>query len=180
MRRPIPSIPLLGLRLKNTSKQPLNQGPITVYEEGAYAGDTRILDLQPNEERLLSYALDQAVEIKSDVKSHPSPDMNFKIGDEDLTAHYKMRETRTYTIKNRAIKERTVLLEHPIRADWKLIDPKKPTETTRDMYRFQVKVPANATVTFDVVEDQDRVRPETPAVGPTAVCLRARASTSRR
>src|SRR5262249_16073641 len=52
--------PLLGLRLKNTSGQPLTQGPITVYEEGAYAGDTRVLDLQPGEERLLSYALDQA------------------------------------------------------------------------------------------------------------------------
>ena len=54
-----------------------------------------------------------------------------------------MRETRTYTIKNRALKERTVLLEHPIRGDWKLVDPKKPAETTRDLYRFQVKVPAD-------------------------------------
>ena len=65
--------PLLGLRLKNSSKLPLNQGPITVYEEGSYAGDTRILDVQPKEERLLSYALDQATEIKSDVKDHAQP-----------------------------------------------------------------------------------------------------------
>ncbi len=49
-------------------------GPaITVYDENAYAGDTRILELQANEERLLSYALDQAVEVKSQVKSHPGP-----------------------------------------------------------------------------------------------------------
>ena len=33
--------PLLGLRLKNNSKQPLNQGPITVYEDEAPMPATR-------------------------------------------------------------------------------------------------------------------------------------------
>src|SRR5262245_5938957 len=50
--------PLLGLRFKNTSGAHLNQGPITVFEGSVYAGDTRVLDVQPNEERLLSYAID--------------------------------------------------------------------------------------------------------------------------
>src|SRR5262249_13072318 len=35
-----PKHPLLGLRLKNTSGQPLTQGPITVYDNSTYAGDT--------------------------------------------------------------------------------------------------------------------------------------------
>ena len=77
----MPSFRCWACSLKNSSGQPLNQGPITVYEDGSYAGDTRILDLQPNEERLLSYALDQAVEIKSDVKTTPSPDMHLKMGE---------------------------------------------------------------------------------------------------
>ena len=148
--------PLLGLRLKNSSGQPLNQGPITVYEENSYSGDTRILDLNAGEERLLSYALDQAVEVKTNVKAAPSPDMHFAIGTGNLTAHYKMRETRTYTIKNRAKKDRTMILEHAIRGGWTLVDPKKATETTRDLYRFQVTVPADKTVTFDVVEEEAR------------------------
>ncbi len=63
--------PLLGLKLKNTSGEPLTQGPITVYDNSTYAGDTRILDLQPNEERLLSYALDQGTEVKSRVQVDP-------------------------------------------------------------------------------------------------------------
>src|SRR5439155_23778548 len=50
--------PLLGIRLKNTSGKPLTQGPITVYDDGAYAGDTHILDSQPKQERLLTYAID--------------------------------------------------------------------------------------------------------------------------
>src|SRR5207248_5173555 len=102
--------PLLGLKLKNTSGQPLTQGPITVYENSTYAGDTRILDLQPNEERLLSYALDQGTEVKSSIKSIPSPEMNFKIGESQLTARYKLRQTKAYTIKNRSTHDRTVIV----------------------------------------------------------------------
>src|SRR5262249_16224356 len=40
--------PLLGLKFKNTSGLHLMQGPITVFEGSNYAGDARILDLQPN------------------------------------------------------------------------------------------------------------------------------------
>ncbi|MCI0638547.1 MAG: DUF4139 domain-containing protein [Gemmataceae bacterium] len=149
--------PLLGLKLKNTSGQPLTQGPITVYDNTTYAGDTRILDLQPNEERLLSYALDQSTEVKTDTKASPSPDMNFKIDSAQLTAKYKLRQTRTYTIKNRSTHNRTVILEHPIRGDWKLIDPAKPIEKSRDVYRFSLAVAAGKTETFDVVEEQARL-----------------------
>src|SRR5207253_4457676 len=55
--------PLLGLKFKNTSGLHLMQGPITVFEGSNYAGDARILDLQPNEERLLSYAVDLGTEV---------------------------------------------------------------------------------------------------------------------
>ena len=46
-----PKFPLLGLVFKNTSGMHLSQGPITVFEGSTYAGDTRVLDVQPNEER---------------------------------------------------------------------------------------------------------------------------------
>jgi hypothetical protein len=149
--------PLLGLKLKNTSGQPLTQGPITVYDGGVFGGDTRILDLQPNETRLLSYALDQGTEVKTETKQAPSPDMIFRIGSDTLSARYYLRQTKTYTLKNRSTHDRQVILEHPIRAEWKLTDPKKPIEQTRDLYRFQVSVPAGKVVTYEVVEDMPRV-----------------------
>jgi hypothetical protein len=149
--------PLLGLRLKNTSGQPLTQGPITVYEDGSYAGDTRILDLQSGEERLLSYALDLGTEIKPESKTTLSPHMTFKLDADTLTASFKVRETTTYQIKNRSAHDRVVILEHPIRTDWKLIGPTRPAERSRDVYRFQVAVAAKQAVTYDVVEEQGRV-----------------------
>jgi hypothetical protein len=149
--------PLLGLKLKNSSGQPLTQGPITVYDGGIFAGDTRILDVQPGETRLLSYALDQGTEVKTDTREAPSPDLNFKIGSDTLSAKYYVRQTKTYTIKNRSVHDRLVILEHPIRSAWKLTDPKAALEKTRDLYRFQVAVPAGKTVAYDVVEDMPRV-----------------------
>src|SRR5262249_37297830 len=62
--------PLLGLRFKNTSGLHLMQGPITVFEGSRYAGDARVLDLQPGEERLISYAVDLGMEV--DPKVEPS------------------------------------------------------------------------------------------------------------
>ncbi|MBI3821910.1 MAG: DUF4139 domain-containing protein [Planctomycetes bacterium] len=148
--------PLLGLKLKNSTGQPLTQGPITVYD-GVFGGDTRILDLQPGEERLLSYALDQGTEVKTETKEAPSPDMTFKIGHDNLAATYDIRQTKTYTIKNRSTHDREVLIEHPLRSGWKLVEPKKALEQTRDLYRFQVSVKAGKTATYDVVEDNPRV-----------------------
>jgi hypothetical protein len=148
--------PLLGLRLKNTSGQPLTQGPITVYDNNSYAGDTRILDLQPNEERLLSYALDVGVEIKSETKALPASELHFRLGEPNMTARYKLRQTKTYTIKNRSTHDRTVILEHAIQKDWKLVEP-KAAEQTRSHYRFTAKVASGKTVAVEVAEEQPRV-----------------------
>ena len=43
--------PLNGYRLKNTSALHLMQGPITLFDSGAYAGDARIEDLPPGQDR---------------------------------------------------------------------------------------------------------------------------------
>src|SRR5205823_11407225 len=50
--------PLLGLKFTNTTGMHLMQGPITVFEGSSYAGDARILDITPKDERLISYAID--------------------------------------------------------------------------------------------------------------------------
>jgi hypothetical protein len=148
--------PLLGLRLKNTSGKPLTQGPITVYDDGTYAGDTRVLDLQPNESRLISYALDQGTEIQAKTGHTRSPDIIAKISGNSLDNPYQFRETKTYFIKNRSKHDRLVVIEHPVRDGWSLVAT-TPVERARDLYRFQVKAPAGKLATFQVVEEQPRL-----------------------
>jgi hypothetical protein len=150
-----PKYPLLGLRLKNTSGLHLMQGPITVFEGASYAGDARIMDLEPGEERLLSFAVDLGTE----VSAVPSPAngriVQFKVVKGILNTTTKMRETKTYTIANRNNVERLVLIEHPVRNDYHLVDADKPVETARDFYRFEVKVPAGKTASKLVTEERD-------------------------
>jgi hypothetical protein len=149
--------PLLGLRFKNTSGQNLMQGPVTVYDGSSYAGDARVLDLQPGEERLVAYALDQGTEVKAEEHSAPQQLVAVKAVKGVLHATHKLRETKKYLIKNRSAQDRTLIIEHPVRADWRLVAPEKPAERSRESYRFEVKVPAGQSLTHQVVEEQSRV-----------------------
>jgi hypothetical protein len=149
--------PLLGLKFRNTATQPLMQGPMTVYEGAGYAGDTRCQDLQPGEERLLSYALDLGTEVKADGSSAPEQLDAVKVVKGVLYATHKLRQTRSYQIKNRSGQDRTMLVEHPYHQDWRLVAPEKPAERSRDVYRFQLAVPAGQAHKLDVVEELHRV-----------------------
>ena len=146
--------PLLGVRLKNTSGMHLNQGPITVFDNSNYAGDARILDLRPNEERLVSFAIDLGTEVNPVPSSDNGRLTVVKAVKGVLHTTTKVRETKTYTIVNRNDAERTVLIEHPVRNDFKLIDTDKPAETAADFYRFQIKVPAGKTEKQVVTEER--------------------------
>ncbi len=56
--RVLPKNPLNGARVKNTTDKHLLAGPITVLDGNTYAGDARIDNLPPGQERLLSYGID--------------------------------------------------------------------------------------------------------------------------
>jgi hypothetical protein len=149
--------PLLGLKFKNTTGLHLMQGPITVFEGSSYAGDARIQDLQPNEERLLSYAIDLGTEVDPVVENPKHTLTKVKVQKGVLCTTSRIVESKTYKIANRAEQDRTVLIEHPFRADFKLTSKDKPVETTRDVYRFQVKVPAGKDARETVTEEKDQL-----------------------
>jgi hypothetical protein len=147
--------PLLGLKFKNTSGLHLSQGPITVFEGSNYAGDSRILDVEPNEKRLLSYAVDLGTEVNAVPASDNGRVTMVKVVKGILESTTKLRETKTYKIVNRNDAERLVLVEHPVRNDFHLTDDtSKPAETASDVYRFEVTVPAGKTATQAVTEER--------------------------
>ena len=144
--------PLNGYRLKNTSGLHLMQGPITLFDGGTYAGDARIEDLPPGQDRLISYALDLKVEVEPthDGGSQELTTVSLKKG--TMVVSKRFIEEHTYLIKNRDQRSRTVLLEHPYRAEWKLAEPKDATERTRDVYRFGVNANPGTLTTFRIKE----------------------------
>lgn len=148
--------PLHGLRFKNTSGLHLMQGPVTLFENG-YAGDGRIPDMQPNETRLVSYAVDLGTEVAPETKAFNEDLVTVKIVKGILEATYKSRRTKMYTVKNRGEREKLVLVEHPIDPSWKLVTPEKPAERSRDVYRFEVHAVSGKPVKLDVVEEMTRL-----------------------
>jgi hypothetical protein len=149
--------PLLGLRLKNTSGLHLMQGPITVFEGSSYAGDARILDLQPKEERLISFAVDLGTEVSPAPATSNGRVTEVKVVKGITYTKTKVHEARIYTVANRNDAERTVLIEHPVRKEFTLVSDDKPAETADDVYRFQLKVAPGKTETKTIAEERDVV-----------------------
>jgi hypothetical protein len=149
--------PLLGLRFKNTSGAHLNQGPITVFEGNTYAGDTRVLDVQPNEERLLSYAIDLGTEVDPKAGAGAQKITSVKAVKGIVHTVTKVTDEKTYRVVNRSQTDRTLLIEHPNRTSqqFKLVDTPKPVEDTPEVYRFQTAVKAGETKSYTVKEERD-------------------------
>ncbi|MDY3561201.1 DUF4139 domain-containing protein [Gemmata sp. JC673] len=149
--------PLLGLRFKNTSGAHLNQGPVTVFEGSVYAGDTRVLDVQPNEERLVSYAIDLGTEVDPTAGAGKQQITRVTAVKGIVHTVTQVTEEKTYRIANRGTTDRTVLIEHPNRTaqQVKLVDTPKPVDDTPEVLRFQAAVAAGRTATFTVKEQRD-------------------------
>jgi hypothetical protein len=131
--------PLYGLRFTNTTKLYLMQGPITVFDGGVYAGDARIEDLPPGGERLISYGIDLDTEVAPQPKNQPDELLSVHLVKGTMLTDRKYTRSVEYTVKNSGKTAKTVLVEYPIDAAWKLVSPEKPTEKARDLYRFAVE-----------------------------------------
>jgi hypothetical protein len=150
--------PLLGLKLKNTTGLHLMQGPVTVFEGSTYAGDARIQDLQPNEDRLLTYAIDLGTEVEAKAKTPPGRITKVTAKKGLLYSTTKLREERAYHAVNRSQTDRTLLVEHPYRPEFTLANDLKPAERTRAQYRFELTLPAGKAGDLEVVEERDLVQ----------------------
>jgi hypothetical protein len=146
---------LSALRLKNSSGFHLMQGPVAVFEGSGYAGDAQLPDLPPKAERLISYAVDLGIEVEVKPGKTTSQLAAIRLHNGMLTSTELIRDSITYTVRNRSNSDRTVLVEHPRRAEFRLCSKDKPREEAADVYRFEKKLDAGKTVSFKVVEEND-------------------------
>src|SRR3954451_5584108 len=152
-----PKHPLLGLKFKNTAGMPLTQGPVTVFEGSVYAGDTRVLDLQPDEERLVSYAIDLGTEVSVKNGNNTSRITSVKAVKGVVYTSTLFREERVYDVSNRSSTDRTLLIEHPNRKGqgFAFKGEHLPKEEAADVSRFEVPVAAKKDLSSTVVEERE-------------------------
>ncbi len=140
-----PKHPLRGVRLTNTTDLFLMQGPVTVYDDGVYAGDALLENFSQGGERLISYSMDLDVEVSPEFDTTPQTVVDVQFAKGTLLVTKKQFREQTYLIKNSANPVRCLLIEHPKQTGWELVAPKQPAETTRDSFRFVRAVPAGET-----------------------------------
>jgi hypothetical protein len=142
----------LGVELKNNSGMKLPAGPISVYDEGSYAGDALLEFLPQNEKRFISYGDDLSV---TGVVSHLSSSYvdTVKISKGVLQVNMKNVYTKEYLFKNNANNVKNLILEHPFIANAKLTEPSKYSEKTGSLYRFDISLSANKELKYIVKEE---------------------------
>jgi hypothetical protein len=152
------SNPLNGVLLKNTTGKHLLQGPLTVLDKGSYAGDARIDNVPPGQDRLLSYGIDLEMLVDNTKNTQRGAVLTAKIEKGEMIISRKLVSSQEYAANNKTGKDKVLVIEHPIRQGWHLVDTPKPFETTPSLYRFKGTAVANKvtvlTVKEEVVQDE--------------------------
>ncbi|MBZ5619423.1 MAG: hypothetical protein LAQ69_11975 [Acidobacteriia bacterium] len=145
--------PTNAAELTNSSGKTLDGGPITVYDGGAYGGEALMETLKAKDKRLISYAVDLGTRITEAFGSKQAVVREIHSNRGMLTVKSAAEETRTYTARNVDQKAKTLIIEHPLRQGYTLLN-QKPSEKTPTAYRFEIALAAGATQEFPVAEER--------------------------
>ncbi len=153
--------PMNAAELTNSTGKTLDGGPITVFDANSYAGEALMTTLKTGDKRLISYAVDLGTRVTTQFDTSRNVVREIHVNRGMLTARSAMQETKTYTIRNVDQKPKTLIIEHAERPEYKLLNL-KPSETTTNSYRFEVKLGSDSAEKFPVAEE--RVYDSTTAV----------------
>ncbi|MBI5087021.1 MAG: DUF4139 domain-containing protein [Acidobacteria bacterium] len=146
--------PRNAAEISNITGKTLDGGPLTVYQGGGYAGEALMETLKAGDKRLISYAVDQGTRVTTNFDSGAAMLRSVKAQRGVLLTRSTLEATTTYSIDNVDAKEKTLLVEHPVSADQKLVKP-KADETSANHYRFSVKLAPKAAQKLVVVEERE-------------------------
>ena len=152
--------PMSGMLLKNTSPLTLEDGSLTVIDGDAYAGEALLERLKPNEERLVSFAVDLGtlVNVTDDDQERLPVFQVRAVNGVIQTRYYNVRH-KIYTLVNQTERERIVYIEHPREEDseWELTEgTPAPADKTASYYRFRVTLPPHQKIDFPVNERNEQ------------------------
>jgi len=144
--------PQRALWLTNTSGLTLDGGSFSVLEQDTFAGEGIFDPIRPAEKRLVSYATDLALNVRSANNSERDQVTRVHIEKGSMTQVRELRERKTYTFRNEDTSARSVIVEHPFRLGYQLRGDAKPAETTAEWMRFRLPVASKQTAELVVEE----------------------------
>lgn len=144
--------PQSALWLTNSSGLTLDGGSFSVLEDETFAGEGVMDPIRPAEKRLVSYAVNLAVNASSKLANEQQRVTQVKVSHGVMTHISEMREKKTYTFRNEDTAPRTIIVEHPVRPGYELRGDARPDETTAAWMRFRLHLAPKETNSLVVEE----------------------------
>jgi hypothetical protein len=148
--------PMSAVLFKNTTGLTLENGPITVFEDDAYVGETMLNILKPDEEQLLSYSVELGCVVSIDHHIDKQDVHQVRITHGNMYLYHYDVAYKTYTINNKTDYSLDFFLEHRYRSGWELVNTPQPVERTEHFYRFRFDISRRKTKQFTVTECLER------------------------
>ena len=100
-----------AVHLKNTTRQTLPAGPISVFADGGFAGETGLSRTKPGESRILTFGLDLDLELDEVEHAQKNePKVVVLGGERTLEVHFMRHHEVVYGITNRSGRARRVYM----------------------------------------------------------------------
>ncbi|MCU0493367.1 MAG: hypothetical protein MUD01_17410 [Chloroflexaceae bacterium] len=146
-----PSHPVASMRLKNDTGLTLERGPVTVLEEGDYAGEAVLPFTSVGGELLVPYAVELGIKVVEQRQSEMRLAAVRLRNDYLLIEEYDIQRTR-YDLTSSLPKDSEVVIEHVTISGYDLVDTVEPAERNAESARWPVNCPANSRTVFTVSE----------------------------
>jgi hypothetical protein len=142
-----PLNPLIAARFKNDIGLTLERGPLTVIEDGEYAGEAMLPFTGPGGDIYLAYAVDLGVKVTEETQGERAlSSVNLQKG-LLMIREYDIQRT-AYRVQNNNDRAVDVTIEHRRLPAYAPFDTPEPAETTAGYYRYVVHVAAHDVANF--------------------------------
>jgi hypothetical protein len=145
----LPKHPVASLRMRNETDLTLERGPVTVLEDGDYAGEAVLPFTRAGGELIVPYAVELGISVAEEY--HPERVISgVSVRDEYLLIQeWDVQRTR-YRIHSTLSGVAEVTVEQAILPNFDLFDTLAPAEQAQGMARWPVTCAPNAETTFEV------------------------------
>jgi hypothetical protein len=147
----LPVHPVASLRMHNETTLTLERGPVTVLEDGSYAGEAVVPFTLAEAEVIVPYAVELGIKVEEKNRNSRQITSIVVRNDYLLIEEYDI-SSRYYHLTSTLSKQVDVTIEHSYRSDYHLTETPEPLERTASFARWSVACAANARTTFEVHE----------------------------
>jgi len=153
----LPKHPVASLRLRNETGLTLERGPVTVLEQGDYAGEAVVPFTRAGGELIVPYAVELGISIQEE---HSSDRQTRSISVRDdylLFQEWDVRHT-LYRIHSTLADAADVMLEQVLPQGYALVKTVAPTEQAQGLARWPVACPPGVETTFATHQRMETTR----------------------